>query len=110
MAHARFETEREVLAVAAVALQGARQVAVGRDVPLDDFRPPERVEAEGLAANGHQAVARLTAGWLDGDDVARPTALQAVPGEDPAGLQRLAEVSLAAGERGENERWGENSS
>jgi hypothetical protein len=76
--------------------EAAAESAVIGDLALDHGGALERIEPKSLSPNRHEALRRRAAGAFCRHDWPYPATLQALPSQNPTGLQMLAQVRLAA--------------
>ena len=85
-----------VLVVGILTDEAATEVTVIADLATNHRSALERIETESPFAYGHKAMRRGTAGAFCRDNGTDPATLQAVPRQNPTGLQMLTQVSLTA--------------
>ena len=85
-----------VLVVGILTDEAATEVTVIADLAANHRSALERIETESPFAYGHKAMRRGAAGAFCRDNGTDPATLQAVPRQNPTGLQMLTQVSLTA--------------
>ena len=73
--------------------EAATEVTVIADLAANHRSALERIETESPFAYGHKAMRRGAAGAFRRDNGTDPATLQAVPRQNPTGLQVLTQVS-----------------
>ena len=74
--------------------EAATEVTVIADLAANHRSALERIESEPPFAYGHKAMGRGAAGAFCRDNRTDPATLQAVPRQNPTGLQLLTQVRL----------------
>ena len=82
-----------VLVVGIPTDEAATEVTVFADLAANHRSALERIETESPFAYGHKAMRRGTAGAVRRDNGTDPATLQAVPRQNPTGLQVLTQVN-----------------
>ena len=82
-----------VLVVGTLTDEAATEVTVIADLAANHRSALERIETEAPFAYGHKAMRRGAAGAFCRDNGTDPATLQAVPRQNPTGLQMLTQVS-----------------
>jgi hypothetical protein len=100
----RLEADREILVIGALADQLAVEMAAITEFATDHRSALEWIKGEPLIPDRHEPLCCGTAGLLGRNDLTNPPSLQAQPGENLTGLQRLSQVPLASGDESEKEQ------